>query len=385
MPTLRQLKKLGYKLIRLAEIAKEYNDGDGESERTIIIDGVKTVINPSFQRALVYSIDQMNALIDSILHGYSIGQVTLAEVNGQYLVVDGQQRITTICKFINNDVPAYNGRYFSSLSEEEQEIINDTVLPVAILTNASKEEIAEQFKRTNTCGELLTAIEILCAIYDGPFMQGMRQVFGVHFLNKGFGKKYKDYLKGDATRLFFVELALKIYDPNSNDTEKIIHFCIENNITVDAVIARFKEVFNWYLKLVANLTPAQKKLLPINLVVEDLYNKYARIPMSPEKFHYLISETIDSLDEGDSTAKLVDYVFTQDKQFITPRLFPKAIAVRVYKKQNGVCPICGKYFEFDEMQADHIHPWALGGKTKESNCQMLCKDCNNKKNISVPQ
>lgn len=385
MTTLRQLKKLDYKLIRLSDIAKDYHDGDGESERTVIIDGGKTVINPSFQRALVYSIEQMHTLIDSILHGYSIGQITLAEVNGQYLVVDGQQRLTTICKFINNDVPAYNGMYCSSLSEEQQNIINETVLPVAILTNATKEEIAEQFKRTNTCGELLTPIEILCAIYDCPFMQEMKQVFGEHFLNKGFGKKYKEYLKGESIRLFFVELALKVYDPKSNDTEKIINFCIDNNITVDAVIARFKEVFNWYLKLVSNLTPAQKKLLPINLAVEDLYNKYARIPMSPEKFNYLISETIDSLDEGDSTSKLVDYVFTQDKQFITPRLFPKAIAVRVYKKQNGVCPICGNNFEFDQMQADHIHPWALGGKTKESNCQMLCKDCNNKKNISVPQ
>jgi len=385
MPTFRQLKKLDYKLIRLSDIAKDYHDGDGESERTVIIDGGKTVINPSFQRALVYSIEQMHTLIDSILHGYSIGQITLAEVNGQYLVVDGQQRLTTICKFINNDVPAYNGMYCSSLSEEQQKIINETVLPVAILTNATKEEIAEQFKRTNTCGELLTPIEILCAIYDCPFMQEMKQVFGEHFLNKGFGKKYKEYLKGESIRLFFVELALKVYDPKSNDTEKIINFCIDNNITVDAVIARFKEVFNWYLKLVSNLTPAQKKLLPINLAVEDLYNKYARIPMSPDKFAYRFSEAVDSLDEGDSSSHLVDYVFTQDKQFITPRLFPKAIAVRVYKKQNGLCPICGNHFEFDQMQADHIHPWALDGKTKESNCQMLCKDCNNKKNISVPQ
>ena len=186
MTTLRKLKKLGNKLITLAELAKAYNDGGEDSERTCIIDGVKVVINPSFQRALVYSIDQMHALIDSILHGYSIGQVTLAEVNGQYLVVDGQQRITTICKYINGYVPAFNGMYFSSLSEEEQNIINETDLPVAILTDARKEEIAEQFKRTNTCGELLTTIEILCAIYDCHFMQEMKQVFDLKMKRSGF-------------------------------------------------------------------------------------------------------------------------------------------------------------------------------------------------------
>ena len=28
------------------------------------------------------------------------------------------------------------------------------------------------------------------------------------------------------------------------------------------------------------------------------------------------------------------------------------------------------------MQADHITPWAKGGKTTAENCQMLCADCN---------
>lgn len=385
MPLIENTNKIVYKAITLGDLAKDYCNGSEVAERTTIVDGVKTIINPSFQRGLVYDLDNMQSLIDSILHGYIIGQVTFAEVNGCYLVVDGQQRITTICQFIKGEVPAYNGMYFASITEDEQNIILNTELPIAILLNASKEQIAEQFKRTNTCGETLTNMEILAAIYDGAFMHELKVVFGNYFLTKGFGKKYKDFLKGDANRLFFVELAIKIYDAKSNDTEKIIKFCIEHNITVDDVVKRFKEVFNWYMKLVANLTPAQKKLLPINLSVEDMYNKYGNISMGADKFAILFNEALNSLDEGDTSSKLMDYVFTQDRQYITPRLFPKSIAVRVYKKQNGICPICCQHFDFDEMQADHIHPWALGGKTKESNCQMLCKDCNNKKNMSIPQ
>lgn len=385
MALIENANRIVYKAITLGDLAKDYCNGSEVAERTTIVDGVKTIINPSFQRGLVYDIDNMQSLIDSILHGYIIGQVTFAEVNGCYLVVDGQQRITTICQFIKGEVPAYNGMYFASITEDEQNIILNTELPIAILLNASKEQIAEQFKRTNTCGETLTNMEILAAIYDGAFMHELKVVFGNYFLTKGFGKKFKDFLKGDANRLFFVELAIKIYDAKSNDTEKIIKFCIEHNITVDDVVKRFKEVFNWYMKLVANLTPAQKKLLPINLSVEDMYNKYGNISMGADKFAILFNEALNSLDEGDTSSKLMDYVFTQDRQYITPRLFPKSIAVRVYKKQNGICPICGQHFEFEEMQADHIHPWALGGKTKESNCQMLCKDCNNKKNMSVVQ
>ncbi len=40
---------------------------------------------------------------------------------------------------------------------------------------------------------------------------------------------------------------------------------------------------------------------------------------------------------------------------------------------------CGKKFAIEEMQADHITPWAKGGKTVAENCQMLCADCNRRK------
>jgi 5-methylcytosine-specific restriction endonuclease McrA len=33
----------------------------------------------------------------------------------------------------------------------------------------------------------------------------------------------------------------------------------------------------------------------------------------------------------------------------------------------------------EEMEGDHITPWAEGGVTTAENCQMLCKECNRKK------
>ena len=38
-----------------------------------------------------------------------------------------------------------------------------------------------------------------------------------------------------------------------------------------------------------------------------------------------------------------------------------------------------KRFAIEKMQADHITPWAKGGKTVAENCQMLCADCNRRK------
>ncbi len=42
-------------------------------------------------------------------------------------------------------------------------------------------------------------------------------------------------------------------------------------------------------------------------------------------------------------------------------------------------PTATKIWKIDEMEGDHITPWHLGGKTDETNLQMLCKDCNREK------
>ena len=47
-----------------------------------------------------------------------------------------------------------------------------------------------------------------------------------------------------------------------------------------------------------------------------------------------------------------------------------------YERQNGICPACGKHFEFEEMHGDHIKAWHNGGKTNADNCKMLCAPCN---------
>lgn len=58
------------------------------------------------------------------------------------------------------------------------------------------------------------------------------------------------------------------------------------------------------------------------------------------------------------------------------RSFDKRDARAAYERQKGVCPYCGKHFELEEMQADHIVPWSKGWRTVPDNCQMLCRDCN---------
>ena len=61
------------------------------------------------------------------------------------------------------------------------------------------------------------------------------------------------------------------------------------------------------------------------------------------------------------------------------RAFDANTRREVYERQGGKCAKCGKSFDIEVMEADHITPWHEGGRTIAENCQMLCKDCNRRK------
>ncbi len=61
------------------------------------------------------------------------------------------------------------------------------------------------------------------------------------------------------------------------------------------------------------------------------------------------------------------------------RAFSRTMRREAYERQKGICPVCKKHFELEEMEADHITPWHAGGKTEAANCQMLCLEDNRRK------
>ena len=76
---------------------------------------------------------------------------------------------------------------------------------------------------------------------------------------------------------------------------------------------------------------------------------------------------------------IYEYLLDGDERHLSIRKFSDKMAQTAYARQKGKCPICGKKFTFEQMQADHIKPWSKGGRTAADNCQMLCRDCNLKK------
>ena len=65
------------------------------------------LVNRKYQRKLIWSVDEKEKLIGSILKGYPIPLILLAERpqvhgSGKYEIIDGMQRLNAICGFIEN-------------------------------------------------------------------------------------------------------------------------------------------------------------------------------------------------------------------------------------------------------------------------------------------
>jgi hypothetical protein len=73
------------------------------------------------------------------------------------------------------------------------------------------------------------------------------------------------------------------------------------------------------------------------------------------------------------------HYYIGDEHYLDLRAFPEDIKLAVWEKQNHICPICGREYDFEFMEGDHITPWREGGRTVVENCQMLCRECNRRK------
>ena len=136
---------------------------------------------PDFQRNLVWSNKDKLAFLDTVLGGYpfpeiyiAVGEVNLATAAGTEMLVDGQQRVTTLHQYFTAS-PALTlrdgMRSYSALSPDEQREFLNYEVAVRNLGIIGTEEIREVFRRINSTAYSLNAMEIHNARYRGPLKQ----------------------------------------------------------------------------------------------------------------------------------------------------------------------------------------------------------------------
>jgi len=135
----------------------------------------KLTIQPEYQRNYIYADGIKDVrVIESILKGYPLGLIYFNVPGVDKLeVLDGQQRITSIGRFVTNRfaVKDDNGmeQYFGSIAKDKQDLILATKLLI-YECEGTETEIKQWFRTINIVGVPLNQQEISNAIYSGPFV-----------------------------------------------------------------------------------------------------------------------------------------------------------------------------------------------------------------------
>lgn len=145
-------------------------------------------MRPPFQRNLVWTTKQKSFLVDSILNGFPIPElymqaIVLEDGGKNYIVVDGQQRITACLEFIEGhfeidgkDSPSLGGLTFDDLTKEQKKKFYGYQFVVRMLPEISDLELREIFQRLNRNNVVLNPQELRQATYWGSFIKLMNKL-----------------------------------------------------------------------------------------------------------------------------------------------------------------------------------------------------------------
>jgi len=353
--------------------------------------GGKLTIQPEYQRNYIYKdMNREAAVIESVLKGYPLGLIYFVRCpHDTYEVLDGQQRITSLGRFITNKfaIQDQNGleQNFDGLDANLKEVILNTKLLI-YECEGTETEIKEWFKTINIAGVPLKPQELLNAVYSGPFVTAAKSEFSNS--NNALTQIWCHYISGDVKRQDYLERALDWVSHGNISNYMSKH---RQDTNINELKTYFTSVIDWITSVFIDVENEMR-----GLEWGRLYETYHLRPYNPQE----ISAKIKDL-YADPYVKnrkgIFEYILGGmiDTKLLDIRFFDEATKKIVYSQQTSEaketgesnCPLCAlgheankhKIWKIAEMDADHVAAWSKGGATDIRNCQMLCKTHNRAK------
>lgn len=352
------------------------NSDDKEEDEGVRGYGGNLNIRPPYQREFVYSEPEEIAVINTVKSRYPLNVMYWA-VNDDdtYEVLDGQQRILSICRYIDGKftLPPEHKK-FKTLLEPQRERILDYKLLV-YFCKGNIEEKLDWFKTINIRGLKLEPQELRNAVYaeKGRWLTEAKRYF-----SKTNGPAYrvsKDYVTGRANRQEILETAIEWIAGNGDENIRKYMTEHQEDTNAEEIWLYFRDVINWIEE-----TFIKKRIYMKGLDWGTFYRKHKDKNFNPEIIEEQIKHIVKLPDRvGIKKKGVYEYVLTGNERALISRIFSLDDKQGAYERQNRKCTECDKEFDFEEMQGDHIIPWIDGGATDDTNCQMLCNDCHKDK------
>lgn len=391
---------------KIKDIFEGYKNNSNTEEGGITSMNDTLNIRPRYQRLYIRENDKVwkDNLINSIICKFPINRVYFGvfEENGveSYELLDGQQRLITICEFLNGkESITINGDElaFAALPDDIKEDILNYEIDVTYCKGDEDARI-KWFKRINQPNSILTEQELRNATYRGDWLDNLKRFFcAISALAKKqvvdkTDKYYAGrYSKNKAVeRCDILETALdwaSYYElPDMRDADKSerierfmhIHQHDEPN---NAVIEHYKRVIDWINDTFLNFSEE----VDINKIqslagVEwgRLYAEYGNVERTFEERQYISDRVREMLVVQSSFSKpagLYEWVIrgenNDEANLMNPRSFSEETRKKQYALQGGICPISGEKVEYCDMEAHHIIPWRNCGTNDIENLALL--------------
>lgn len=361
------------KIVHHRVTVKELVNGfeDREEKGVIGYEG-KLDIRPPYQREFIYGPKEQVAVISSILRGFPLNVIYWVDrEDGNYEVLDGQQRTLSICNFYKGEFSIRNqeGRvlFFSNLPPVDQQKFLKYELLVYFCSGTFKDTL-EWFRIINIAGKKLTNQELRNAVYSGPWVQDAKRWF-----SQSNGPAYnigRDYVSGAANRQEYLETAIKWHTDTSIDDYMARN---KSKKHATALWTHFNAVLDWTKATFTVYRPEMK-----HVDWGKLYKEHGGKDIDPVE----LEERIQKLMLDDDIQKrsgIYEFLLTGSERSLNLRNFSEKTKRIKYEEQRGMCPLCLETFKYSEMEGDHKIPWSKNGSTEPENCQMLCMPCNRNK------
>jgi hypothetical protein len=391
-------------------------------------------LQPAYQRAYVWDLrpELPSRLIESLLLEIPIPPIYFGKMPGKRLeVIDGQQRLTTLIRFVRNDfalqrlqrMSTLNGKLFRDLSEEHQAMVLDATIRTIVIDAGLNHNLRyEVFERLNRGSMPLNEQELRNCVYRGPFCNLLaeleldmtwRKVKGGEkpdprfleremilrffaFANridhyagnlKRFLNDYmatyapKDEMQIKAQAALFRQTMQNIYIVFGQNAGRLYSTGTEDRQTIEGKWdTRFSiSAFDIQASALLGYTPAK-----VQEVAEQIREAYIFYLLTNPQIRLAISRQ----PAGKAATKLRWFGFKLEVQNILnktdePRFFSYEVRRQLFDA-SPICAICkNQIHSFDDSTVDHIYPYSKGGKTILMNGQLTHRSCNARKSTHL--
>ncbi|MGB2827691.1 MAG: DUF262 domain-containing protein [Dehalococcoidales bacterium] len=374
--------------------------------------------DPEWQRGYIWKLKDEELLIDSILRSIPIPKFYLTQDFDSHKkanvhnVIDGQQRLTAIYRFLTNKFPIkIDGKeyYFKDLDKAKVEKITSYELHGHTLTDWTLPDVTFLFERLNRTGILLTNMEAWKSKYTQTDILKM-----VMDISEEHKKYYHDIIYTDENLHHFlqwddiVDICHSIsHGDVSGGSKKDLGDFLEQYEPISTSDAnQFKNRFRKAVNILKEILPKEeleatmfaKRTHFISLFMSILFisSKYYLLGNVGQLKTELIQFINNPSDEYSESVlggirhkvkriKRVEIIFKIIKKHAIEldkkRSFDPSLKAKLWSVPGGhECQICHKSIhKFGDATVDHIMPWAKGGNTVENNAQIAHKVCNRKK------